>query len=686
MITPQLEGNAKERLAATPEPVSANFRNSEEHLSIGRLLLKPGPSAIGVLKRLPMKDRRDLLCVLLAMITLVPFLQVVSFEFINFDDPSYVTANPHIRTGLTAENMRWAFTTLNGGTSYWHPLTWLTHQLDCEVYGLSPGAHHVTNALLHTMNTVLLFLVLLRYTGFLGRSAAVAALFALHPLHVESVAWVSERKDVLSGLFWFIGLYLYARYAARPSPWRYLQVCLAFVLGLMSKPSMVTFPCALLLLDFWPLKRLVCSECSPPLFVASSFRQCVVEKVPLFALSLAVGAVTIEAQKQIGTMASLARASIPDRLVIAVVGYLSYLANTIWPAHLYVPCVPPPNWPVWRVTLATVVLFVVTHAVISRGWRQPYLLVGWLWFLGTLLPMIGLLQVGAQAIADRYMYIPSVGLFVMAVWGVSETAKGLNKPVAQFLAIAASVACGICTDLQLQVWENSETLFTHAVAVNSRNPIAQANLGLALESRGCRREAVEHYAAALALSPTYAIPNFRVGSMLLRSNKLAEASVCFSRALAGGDSVPDHAHSGLALALDGLGQTRQAIAHYQEALRLNPDLPMANHNLAIIFATDPRSEFRHGIRAVELAQTACRLTERENPECLNALSAAYAESERFSDAMAAAGEARKAAKRSGDRRVLNRIEQRLRLYSDHKPVRREMPGASTNGLAGMFRE
>src|SRR5688572_19201451 len=438
-----------------------------------------------------------ILALLLAIGTLAVYWPARQFEFTNYDDEDYVYGNPMVMKGLTAEGVRWAFTTRFAAN--WHPLTWLSHMLDCEFYGVRPGAHHMMNVLLHTLATVALFFALLRMTRLPGRSAVVAALFALHPLHVESVAWVAERKDVLSGLFWILTMWAYVWYTERPGIVRYLLVAVTFALGLMAKPMLVTLPCVLLLLDYWPLRRLAGTLALP-------WRRVILEKVPLFALTVASSIFTFLVQQKGGAVFPFAeKLSFGSRVASAFIAYVSYLGKTFLPEELAVLYPHPGSWPAWQIAGAALILLFITAVVIIFAKARPYLVMGWLWFLGTLVPVIGLVQVGEQYMADRYTYIPLVGIFIALVWGVSDLlARVEQRKVALGFAVVVVLAvCVVGTRRQLAYWENSIKLFARTVQVTGDNPTAQYNLAQALGVRGHLRESVPHYEEALRIRPNY---------------------------------------------------------------------------------------------------------------------------------------------------------------------------------------
>lgn len=528
-----------------------------------------------------------LVCLLLAVLTAAAYWPVVRNGFVNYDDPDYVSSNPIVQAGLTGESIRWAFTSYY--SSNWHPLTWLSHMLDCQLYGLKPAGHHLTNVVFHVANSLLVFLLLRALTGALWRSALVAALFALHPLHVESVAWVAERKDVLSTFFGLLSLWAYTIYArtqpaahAQRSPFRsrwYWLALACLALGLMSKPMLVTLPCVLLLLDLWPLARFDLSNWQKQL---PAIRRIVWEKLPFFALSAASCVVTFWVQRASGAVVSLTHASFDVRLANALVSYVKYIAKTFWPVDLAViyPYTPL-ELASGEVVGAVLLLAAITAAVVIAARTRPYLLVGWLWFAGTLVPVIGLVQVGKQALADRYTYLPHVGVFVLLVWGAAELAGRLKwpKPASVAVALGLVAGCLFLTSRQIPHWRTSRTLFEHAAAVTTNNFVAYTVIATALYEENKPDQAIDYCRRALQLSPDYSEAHNTLGNIYLRQDKLAEAVDNFRAAIAS-DPTYGAAHHGLAAALFKQGKFAEAEAASREALRFEPHYKPALFTLA----------------------------------------------------------------------------------------------------------
>lgn len=527
-----------------------------------------------------------MVCMFLVVATLAVYWKVQNHDFVNYDDHLYVIDNRHVQAGFTREGIIWAFTTIHA--SNWHPLTWLSHMLDCQIYGLNAGGHHLTNLLFHIVNTLLLFIVLKRMTGALWRSGLVAALFALHPLHVESVAWVAERKDVLSTFFWMLTMWAYVRYVERPGLNTYFFLLLFFILGLMSKPMLVTLPFVLLLMDYFPLGRLQLGQYSKKIYLGiqeSPVIRLLWEKAPLFALAAASCVVTLHAQQSGGALASLDKFPLNIRIANALVSYVSYMGKTIWPRRLAVLYPHADMLPVWQAALAGLLLVCISILVIRAARRFPYLAVGWLWYLGTLVPVIGVVQVGAQSMADRYTYIPLIGLFIIIAWGVADLAARWRF---RELVLAMSVglvllAFGIFTWLQVRHWHNSVALFKHTLNVTANNYVAHNNLGLVLARGGSLKEAISHYYQALEINPNYAYTHNNLGIALAEQGRADAAISHYSVALR---IKPDYAevHNNLGVELALQGSLKEAIDHFSEALRLKPDCAKAHNNLGFALA------------------------------------------------------------------------------------------------------
>jgi tetratricopeptide (TPR) repeat protein len=546
--------------------------------------------------------RRDILvCMFLVLSTLSVYWQVHNYDFVNFDDDKYVSDNRHVQVGLTLESITWAFTTNH--VSNWHPLTWLSHMLDCQFYGINPGRHHLTNLLFHIANTLLLFFVFRKMTGHLWQSTFVASLFALHPLHVESVAWISERKDVLSTFFWLLTMWSYILYVQHPRVDKYLLVLLFFILGLMAKPMLVTLPFVLLLLDFYPLYRFHKSADSNNSYQRPIVFRLVLEKIPLFVLVVMSSAMTFYAQKHGGSVASLDTIPIQARIANALVSYVYYILKMIYPSKLAVLYPHSVILPWWQVTGACLLLLSISFLAIRVIKQSPYFVVGWLWYLGTLVPVIGLVQVGSQSMADRYTYIPLIGIFIIIIWSIAEFVTRWNdkKIILPTIATAILFVFMTITFLQVGYWENSITLFEHTLEVTSNNRTAHNNLGLALQEQGRIDDAIKHYLEALRIKPDYEDAHNNLGLALQEQGRIDDAIKHYLEALR---IKPDYedAHSNLGVALREQGRIDDAIKHYLEALRIKPDLEEAHNNLGIALQEQGRIDdaIKHYLEALRI--------------------------------------------------------------------------------------
>ncbi len=643
------------------------------------------------------------IALLLAAVTFALYLPVAWFSFCVYDDGLYVTDQPIVQNGVMWSGVKWAFTSTSACN--WHPLTWLSHMLDCGVFGLNPAGPHLENALLHAANTALLFTLLLRLTKKIWPSAFIAALFAWHPLHVESVAWIAERKDVLSTFFALLALLNYARYvestkAQNPKAKIYFVGSLVtFALGLMAKPMLVTLPCVLLLLDFWPLRR---TENFRPNRVNFSI---VLEKWPFFLLAAASCCITFFAQSQPGNdaVASLDGVPLHYRLKSVPFAYVEYLGKTFWPANLAV------FYPLHeKISTTVVALSVVGLPAITLAawqWRRtsPYLLTGWLWFLGTLVPVIGLVQVGGAALADRYTYLPSIGLFIAVTFAapsIGERLKISQTALAVF-SIFILAACVAATEIQLRYWRNSITLFQHALAVTTDNDVARNNLGVALEQGGQSAEAAEQYLAATRLEPNRYLGFHNLANVLDRLGQPTEA-LAAHRVAARLEPKKSILHHCFGLALNRAGKTDEALREFSESARLDLRYPWSHVEIAKIYlrqtrddaaldelrtalrldpnnvdiliftaqvlAASPNPATRNGQNAFLLAAKANALTGGSQPNVLDVLGMACAELGKFDAAQMAAQSALDTA-RTLNPKNLEPYQRRLELYKSHRPWR-----------------
>ena len=514
--------------------------------------------------------------------------------FVDYDDNLYITENSIVQRGLTWPGVQWAFTSFEA--SNWHPLTWLSHMLDCQMYRRADGSqwaggHHLTNLVFHFANTLILFALLRGMTRAPWRSALVAALFALHPLHVESVAWVAERKDVLSTCFGLLTLWTYAAYAQRPSLARYALVMVCFALSLLAKPMLVTMPFVLLLLDLWPLNRWQMAQFTRDLSASRvPLGRLILEKLPLAALALASCVITIIAQRRGGAVFPLEALPLPQRFANAIVAYGSYIAKTFWPVDLAVLYPHPGRWPMWRIVLTSLVLTAITACAVALRRKRPYLLVGWLWYLGTLMPVIGLVQVGMQSMADRYTYVPLVGLFIMISWSVPDFARlGRSAPAFAAAAVCATVLLGLAVGTWIQVgyWRDSFSLLEHTLAVTNRNFIAHNNLGYAFSRAGEYHSAIQEFQAVLQINPRYAAAHDNLGNALAATGQLDEAVNQYNKAI---ELAPRTArpHHNLAAALMKQGKIEPAIEEYHKALALHPGFVSAMIGLGAALTSQGR--------------------------------------------------------------------------------------------------
>lgn len=659
----------------------------------------------------------------IALATAAAYIPVLRAGFLDFDDGLYVTQEPMVYRGLSWNGVVFAFHSSKGGI--WHPLVWLSHMAICQLFSLNPLPHHLVNLLIHISAALILFIAVQRMTGAVWRSGLVASLFALHPMHVESVAWISERKDVLSGLCFALTLLAYANYVGSGKRRSYILTLVAFVLGLMCKPILVTVPILLLLLDWWPLKR------------EGSLWSRIVEKIPFFVLSIAGCFLAVWSQAQ-------ARSISTDPLGLhienIVVSYMQYFTHLFWPVNL-APFYPFPNSiPIWQAALSAFILVAVTAATVRWGKTRPYLLVGWLWFLITLMPVIGILHIGMQAWADRYSYIPYIGLGLAISWAVGDIIQSHPRWTTPLsTAFAGALACCIpATFVQARYWHDTKTLFQHTLAVTSDNYYAHAKLGAAALREGDLKEAEKHHEEELRLLPNFANSYLDIGLVYAAKGELNAAAMAFARAVALNPAVPSghynlgHAYDllgrheeavaqfqaalrlnpnevvaqqelgsvllklnkprealpycqaaakvitndahlifSIAYAFQAMHQPEKAIENYQRALRLNPDLVEALNGLAWIYATSPRAEIRNGPEAIRLALHACELTQRRKPDPLDTLAAAYAESGRFTDAQKVIEGIKTNSATTNNPAVLEMAKQRLILYESGRPMREE---------------
>ena len=595
-------------------------------------------------------------CAALIGLVWLVFGQTLGHQFVQYDDDPYVYNNPVVKRGLTLDGIGWAFT--HAHSTNWHPVTTISHMLDCQLFGLNPGGHHFTSVLLHGVTAALLFLALWQLTNAMWRSAVVAAIFAVHPLRVESVAWIAERKDVLSGLFFVLTVIAYTRYVRAPTTKRYLAVALLFALGLMSKSMVMTLPFVLFFLDYWPLHRFSRR--------GRSVGRLILEKVPLLVLSAVAGAVTLLVQSQ-----EINRLRNPMQLQIsnAFVSYVTYLWQMVWPARLAVfyPLPSPGDLGIGKVILAIAFLAVVSAIVVGLRRAYPYLLTGWLWYICMLLPVIGLVQVGWQSHADRYTYLPQIGIYIALTWLIADVTASLPYRRELLGGAVGIVLIGLsgAAWAQTRSWRDTGTLWRHALAVTSNNYIAHHNLGFFLWTGD---EAAEHFAEAIRLQPGYASAHHNLARIELGKGEIDDAITHLEATLA---IEPENAAacSDLGNALLLKGQAGKAIAYFSRALQLQPDMAIASNNLAWVFATCTDDSLRNGARAVELSQKAVELSHSENATFLRTLGAALAEAGRFEDATRAAQQALQLATVQNNVRLSERLRTDIDLYETRLPCR-----------------
>jgi protein O-mannosyl-transferase len=598
--------------------------------------------------------------IFLVAITWAIFGQTFWHQFINYDDPLYVLDNAHVRAGLTWRGIAWAFTHIH--SQNWHPLTSISHMLDCQLFGLNAGAQHLVNVFFHSIAAALLFIFLQQATQSVWRSAFVAALFAIHPLRVESVAWIAERKDVLSGVFFMATLIAYVAYTRRQSLGRYVWMSILFACGLMSKPMLVTTPIVLLLLDYWPLQRMQRTEDG-----RQRTAKLIIEKIPLFALS--AGSVFATLWAQGFALGSTEFLPLKWRITNAVFSYFEYVRQIFWPHDLVPFYVHPENrLELWRVALAAVVLILITVIVLIRRRQNPYLVVGWFWYLIMLVPVIGIVQVGLQGHADRYTYLPQIGLCIALVWLVFDLTKSWRAQKIVLGSAGAFVVAtlSILSWKQTAHWRDTETLWRHTLAVSPDNDVAHAGLGGILFVRGQIDEAIEHYESALRLRDGNVAAHFGLGRALAAKHRTDPAISHFQKAL---NIQPDYigASNDLGVAFASKGEIQKAIDAWRQTLSFDPDNPDAANNIAWMRATAAEADLRDGKEALELAQRAIR-SGGENAVVLRTLAAAQAENGRFAEAIATCERGLELAKKIGDRAMEESLQSCIERYRRGEPL------------------
>ena len=610
------------------------------------------------------------ICIALATLTWLIFGQTLWHDFINYDDPRYVYENTKITSGLSLRGIGWAFTHIH--SMNWHPLTTMSHMLDCQFYGVKAGWHHFTNVLLHTIAVILLFLALQVMTGALWRSAFVASAFAIHPLHVESVAWIAERKDVLSSVFFMLTLLAYTHYVRLPSLGRYLLVVFVFACGLMSKPMLVTLPFVLFLLDYWPLDR-----------IRGQLWKRVLEKLPLIALSVGSSIVTLVAQK--GAVGWTEELPILERIGNAIVSYVLYVWQMLWPINLAVFYPHPENrLPLWQIILSVLLLICATAAATAVRKKRPYFLIGWLWYLGMLVPVIGLVQVGWQGRADRYTYLPQIGLYVVVAWAATDltTRWRHQRTLTSAAAILVIGLLSVCGWVQASYWRDSETLFKHALAVTTNNDVAENNLGIVFLGQGKVDEAISLLRAAVDLRPDNSPAHENLAKALIQKGEVSDALIHYHKLL---ELQPDNieVHNIVGTVLVQQHRVREGVEEWQKVLAIQPDNGNAMSNLAWIYATSPDDSLRDGMKAVQLAEQAMRISGSRIPIILRTLAAAYAETGQFSQAIQTAQQAFELANSQGNSGLAAELQRNIVLYQERQPLR---DSSLTNGSSSPHNE
>jgi tetratricopeptide (TPR) repeat protein len=615
-----------------------------------------------------LRPRTIALCLFLAALVAVVFGKAVHYDFINYDDNRYVYENDHVRRGLTYDGLIWAFTHFH--SENWHPLTTISHMVDCQLFGIRPGGHHLVNVLLHSIVVIGIFLVLEQASGLAWRSAFVAAVFAVHPLRAESVMWISERKDVLSGIFFVLTLALYIWYARQPGTLRYLLVTLSFVCGLMSKPMLVTLPFVLFLLDYWPLKRLGGEE-------PTSLRQLIIEKLPLGVLSAGACIVTVLAQRP--TQSSLIAVPMLIRIENAIVAILTYLGQLFWPVDLavfypysrhYYNAIP--------IFAATVTIVAITALVWIYRKTHRCLLVGWLWYLGMLVPVIGLVQVGLQSHADRYTYLPQIGILTALTWAICDLTKKWRYRN-QLLSVSFGVVIalvGACGYRQASYWKDSISLWAHTLKVTKDNDRAHLCMAEALLQKGRLQEAIEHSQAAVDIRPENAGAYGRIPVVL--TNRQASTAMAYWRERIKANALDTDAHNNLGVLLIQSGDPKAAVLEWESTLAIKPNDGNAQNNMAWVLATYPDATIRNGERAVELAESASKLPGGNDPLVLRTLAAAYAEDGQFARAIDTAESAMQTANGRQNLALVETLKAEIEQYRSGEPHREAAAAPPSN--------
>ena len=607
-----------------------------------------------------------LVCIGLTIGIFIAYEPIRFNGFVNYDDSVYITENPDVKNGISVKSLTWALTQFHN--KMWHPLTTLSHLIDCQLYGLHPLGHHLTNVVIHLVNTLLLFFILRKLTSSLWLSAFIAAVFALHPLQVESVAWASERKTVLAGLFSFLTIAIYLWYVKKPVIKRYIPLFLIYALCITTKPSVVTLPFVLLLLDYWPLERLDLEHRSKN---AVPLKKLILEKIPLIALALILCVLTLVAQQQGQVIVPLENMPLKYRLGNAFISYISYIGKLIYPANLAVLYPHPFEKVSINSSIICSLLFMAaTVLALYYARKRKYLIVGWLWFAGTLVPMAGIIQSGVQAMADRYMYLSMLGLlFIIALFSKEIIEKMQHlKPLFIILSAFSITAMIIISRIQVGYWQNGLTLFEHTLKVTKDNAIAQCNYGNALFRAGKLDESIEHLKNAIKIVPAYPLARINLGKALLKQGKAEEAIACFKSLSDYADEKEDM-YASLGAAYTITGKFEPAYENLTKAKELKPDDPDVLNNLAWLLVAIGDNPSQDCNKAMEYAKRACELTNNENADYLDSLAASYAAAGKFSEAVAAAEKGLDIAKARGNKGLEQSIQSHLEFYRANKPYR-----------------
>ncbi|MGB7581438.1 MAG: tetratricopeptide repeat protein [Sedimentisphaerales bacterium] len=619
--------------------------------------------------RLTQKQIVLLISSAIVITTLVAYEPIRHNGFVSYDDASYITENPNVTGGISLQSIKWALT-----KSYavnWHPLTWLSHMADCQLFGLNPTGHHLVSVAIHIANALLVFGIFRSLGGAIWLSAFIAGVFALHPIQVESVAWAAERKTVLSGLFWLLTMAAYIRYAKVPRLNRYLLVLAIFGLCILTKPVVVTLPFALLLLDYWPLERFQWGHQVEAKNGKTNHRSpvwLIAEKTPLLAMSAILSGVTFIAQRGGEIVPTLERLPLEYRVANMFLSYIKYIVKMIWPSGLAI-CYPHPRAILSDapVVICIILFILLTAASIYAGQRRKYAAVGWLWYVGTLVPVIGLVQAGAQGMANRYMYIPMLGLLIIIGWAVRDftASRPRAKTAAAVMGVLVLLSLLILTRMQVKYWENSLTLFGHDIEVTKDNVLAENGYGCALSELGLLDEAEKHLQNAVRISPAYSEARNNLASVYLKKGMLNEAIACFNEIIRRNEATADIYYN-LAAALEMQKKYDEAIKYYAKSLEMNPEDPAANKRMGIALLAAGKTN-----EAIGYAKRACELTGDRDAECLDALANGLAAAGKFDDAVRIAEKALNIAKSSGREDLAGKIRQRIKLYEAGQPYREQ---------------